>query len=53
MTSNDLKIATNVKFKLIDIRAIKKPKLTDLIGQNKKASTKLQIIEIDNKKFEK
>lgn len=49
MTSNDLKISANVKFALLDLRHMKRPKLADIFRQvTKKMGQKinLPVIEI-------
>jgi hypothetical protein len=44
MTSNDLKVAANVKFALLDLRVTKKPKLADIFKQvAKKMQQKITI----------
>lgn len=49
MTSNDLRIAANVRFALLDLRHAKKPKLTDIlrtVAKKMQQKISLPVIEI-------
>lgn len=50
MTSSDLKVATQVKFALVDLRLIKKPSLKEILKQMKKLQDLPILIEIDHNK---
>jgi len=48
MASNDLKVSANVRFALLDLRHLKKPKLTDIFKQvSKKMQQKINIPVIE------
>lgn len=53
MTSPDLKVATQVKFALLDLRVQKKPRITEILKKLKKVCDLPLLMEVDHAKCDR